>query len=314
LIAADTVPVRLGPGVSDASYRRRGFGKILGETFRIYWSRFFSFVGLALIVTLPSVCGQLATAWIKTASNASPLDLRTIVASAFAFCMLVVSIVLWPVYIAGIQILAGQTFAGDRIGLIAALNEAVKYWPRVFVLWIFVFVVFGLLTLFAIVVALMILAGGSSPLVILFALGLLTLQVWLFGRFFINVLFWQQFAVLENAGVADSLRESRALARSGHELPWHQRPLWRGAFIVSIWIAFVLALTVSTQWQTIREYWNYTLTIQDPHLLLEKMSAAEQAHTFDFLSLGLGVLQKLLQPLLGIAFVVLYFDSKKSDE
>ena len=76
--------------------------------------------------------------------------------------MLVVSIVLWPVYIAGIQILAGQTSAGDRIGLIAALNEAVKYWPRVFVLWIFVFVVFGLLTLFAIVIALMILASSGG--------------------------------------------------------------------------------------------------------------------------------------------------------
>src|ERR1043165_5087376 len=60
LIAADTIPVRLGPGVSDPGHRGRGFGKILEETFRIYWSRFFSFVGLALIVTLPSVCGQLA--------------------------------------------------------------------------------------------------------------------------------------------------------------------------------------------------------------------------------------------------------------
>ena len=78
---------------------------------------------------------------------------------------------------------------------------------------------------------------ASSVLLVLVAMGLLILQVWMFGRFFVNVLFWQQFAVLENAGFIDSLRESRDLARSGRDLPWFQRPLWRGAFIASIWFA-----------------------------------------------------------------------------
>ena len=117
------------------------------------------------------------------------------------------------------------------------LNEAVRFWPRVAALCIFVFVVFGLLSLFGLFIAVIALAGASSVLLILLAMGLLILQVWMFGRFFVNVLFWQQFTVLENAEFIDSLRASRDLARSGRELLWFQRPMWRGALIASIWFA-----------------------------------------------------------------------------
>ena len=76
----------------------------------------------------------------------------------------------------------------------------------------------------------------------------------MFGRFFVNVLFWQQFAVLENAGVIDSLRESRNLAHSGRELPWFQRPMWRGVFIASLWFAFVLAIALISEWTTLTTF------------------------------------------------------------
>src|SRR5260370_41316780 len=92
--------------------------------------------------------------------------------------------------------------------------------------------------------------GASSLVVIFFALALLGLQVWMFGRFFVNVLFWQQFAVLENAGVIDSLRESRNLARSGRELPRIQRPIWRGVFVASIWFDFVVAISLVSESMT----------------------------------------------------------------
>ena len=100
--------------------------------------------------------------------------------------------------------------------------------------------------LFGLAIAAIALAAGSSLLLVLFAMGLLILQVWMFGRFFVNVLFWQQFTVLENAGFIDSLRESRDLARSVRDLPWFQRPLWRGAFIASIWFVVVLAITLGS--------------------------------------------------------------------
>ena len=153
------------------------------------------------------------------------VDLPSILAGGFAFLMLILSIVMWPVYIAGIQILTAEIARENRPRLVAVLNQAVKFWPRIAALCIFVYGVFLLLTIFGMLVAAMALAGGSSILLALVALGLLILQVWMFGRFFVNVLFWQQFAVLENTGFIDSLRESRDLARSGRHLPWFQRPM-----------------------------------------------------------------------------------------
>ena len=144
----------------------------------------------------------------------------------------------------------------------------------------------------------------------LVAMGLLILQVWMFGRFFVNVLFWQQFAVLENAGFIDSLRESRNLARSGRDLPWFQRPLWRAALIASIWCAVVLAITVGAQWGTLHQYFNQLLTTQDPQALLQQLTEAQKASGFNVSAFVLGVVEKVLQPLVGIAFVVLYLDSK----
>jgi hypothetical protein len=146
---------------------------------------------------------------------------------------------------------------------------------------------------------------------VLFALALLILQVWMFGRFFVNVLFWQQFAVLENAAFIDALRDSRNLAYSGREHPWFQRPLWRGAFVSSIWLAFVLAVTLASEWTTLHHYLSQLATTQDLQTLVQQLTEAQQARGFDIPAFVANVLQRILQPLLGIAFVLLYFDSKK---
>src|SRR5205807_5320110 len=175
------------------------------------------------------------------------VDLRTLVAVGFGLCMLVLRIVLIPIYIAGIQILAAELATGQRIGFFSVLNGAVKYWGRVAGLGLFVYGVFFLLMVFALGIAIMIVTSSGLVSIVL-ALGLLAFQVWLFGRFFINVLFWQQFAVLENSNAFEALRDSKNLARSGRDLPWYQRPLWRGALIVSIWFAFIIALSVVVFW------------------------------------------------------------------
>jgi GYF domain 2 len=290
--------------------RSRGFGQILAETFRIYARGFLQFLSLTLLVVLPSVCGQLAAMWTPTV-RASDADLRVLAAGGFAFLMFIFSIAMWPVYVAGIQIFTAEIAARRRSGFFATLNEAVRFWPRVTALCVFVYGVFFLLIVFALLIAAMIVAGASSLFVIFLALALLVLQVWMFGRFFINVLFWQQFAVLENAGVIDSLRESRNLAHSGRELPWFQRPLWRGVFIASLWFAFVLAIAVVSQWTTLQHSFNELMTTQDPQALLQKLTEAQQARGFDVSSFLLSLLQKILQPLIGIAFVVLYIDSRR---
>jgi hypothetical protein len=289
---------------------RRSFVQILAETLRIYARGFLQFLCLTLLVILPSICGQLAAMWTQTV-HASNADLRVLAAGGFAFLMFIFSIAMWPVYVAGIQILTAEITAGRRTGFFAALNEAVRFWPRVAALCVFVYGIFFLLIVFALLIAALVVGGASSLFVIFFALALLVLQVWMFGRFFINVLFWQQFAVLENAGVIDSLRESRNLAHSGRELPWFQRPLWRGAFIASLWFAFVLAIALASEWTTLQRSFNELMTTQDPQALLQRLTEAQQAHGFDVSSFALSLLQRVLQPLIGIAFVVLYFDSRR---
>ena len=289
--------------------QHRSFGQVLVETFQIYRKGFFQFVGLTLLVLLPSICSQLTTALMQT-SKGSDGDLRVLAGGAFAFLMFVLSIAMWPVYVAGIQILTAEISDGRQPRLIAMLNDAVRFWPRVAALCIFVYGVFALLMVFGLIIAVIALAGGSSLVLVLFALALLILQVWMFGRFFVNVLFWQQFAVLENAAFIDALRESRNLARSGRDLPWFQRPLWRGAFIASLWLAFVLAVTLISEWPILHHYLNQFATTQDAQTLLQQLTEAQQARGFDISAFVPNVLQKILQPLVGIAFVVLYLDSK----
>src|ERR1051325_2071903 len=46
--------------------RHRSFGQILAETFQIYRKGFFQFLGLTLLVLLPSLCSQLTTALVET--------------------------------------------------------------------------------------------------------------------------------------------------------------------------------------------------------------------------------------------------------
>jgi hypothetical protein len=288
---------------------RRSFTQILTETLQIYRKGFFQFLGLTLLVLLPSICSQLTTAFVKPPAG-SDIDVLSVLAAGFAFLMFILSIVMWPVYIAGIQILTAEIVRGNRFSLVAVLNEAVRFWPRVAALCIFVYGVFFLLMVFGLAIAAMSLAAGSSVLLVLVAMALLILQVWMFGRFFVNVLFWQQFTVLENAGFIDSLRESRNLARSGRDLPWFQRPLWRGAFIASIWFAVVLAITLGAQWGTLHQYLNQLMTTQDPQALLQQMTEAQKASGFNIAAFGLSVVEKVLQPLVGIAFVVVYLDTK----
>ncbi|PYJ69070.1 MAG: hypothetical protein DME76_10260, partial [Verrucomicrobia bacterium] len=289
---------------------RRSFGQILAETFQIYRRGFFQLLFLTLLVLGPSICSQLTTVFAQTGQRAQ-FDLRTLAVGSFAFLMSVLSIVMTPIYIAGIQILTAEIAGGRRPRFVAAVNRAVRFWPRVAALCIFVYGVFFLLMIFGLLIAAIALAGASSLLLILFAMALLVLQVWMFSRFFINVLFWQQFAVLENAGFIDALRESRNLARSGRDLPWFQRPLWRGTFIASIWFAFVLAVTLGPEWSILQHYFNELVTTQDPQTLLQKLTESQQTRGFDVAAFGLGILERILQPLLGIAFVVLYLDSKQ---
>jgi hypothetical protein len=161
-------------------------------------------------------------------------------------------------------------------------------------------------------------AVSGSLFTIIFALGLAVFQIWLFARFFINVLFWQQFAVVENATAVDALRASRNLGRSGRDLPWHQRPVWRAAIIVSLWYVFLIVVEVLANWPRlvagwplIQDYYSQLMSTQDPQAILQKMVASVPRNQgINFFELGWSILLRIVQPLLGIAFVILYLASK----
>jgi hypothetical protein len=52
------------------------------------------------------------------------------------------------------------------------------------------------------------------------------------------------------------------------------------------------------------------MTTQDPQALLQQMTEAQKASGFNIAAFALGIVEKVLQPLVGIAFVVVYLDSK----
>src|SRR5438874_3074668 len=139
----------------------RGFGQIFADTLRIYARGFLQFLSLTLLVVLPSVSAQLTAMWMQT-GQASDADLRVLAAGGFAFLMFILSMAMWPIYVAGIQIITTEIAAGRRTGFFTVLNEAVRFWPRVAALCIFVYGVFFLLIVFAFLIAAMIIAGSSS--------------------------------------------------------------------------------------------------------------------------------------------------------
>ncbi|MEP6821054.1 MAG: DUF4339 domain-containing protein [Chthoniobacterales bacterium] len=280
---------------------------LLVRTWQIYRDRFAQFLGLSLLVIVPALCAQLSSAAV---AGQTALDLRSALAGLFNLGMVMASFVVWPIYIAGLQILTSEASQGRSVTLSECVSRALKYWPRVAALCVLVYGAFVLLMLLAFAILLVVATAPPNILIVLAALGLLVFQVWMFGRVFGNVLFWQQAAVLEDADIVGSLRRSRELARGRRDLPWWSRPLWRGAVISSLWCLFATLLSIGPEWSALTNYYHILMTTQDPQGMMEAMSAAAKPGPLAFWALGLGVLQTLLRPLLGIAFVLLYLDLK----
>ena len=59
---------------------RRTFAEILTETLQIYRKGFFQFLGLTLLVLLPSICSQLTTAFVKPPQG-SNVDVLSVLAA-----------------------------------------------------------------------------------------------------------------------------------------------------------------------------------------------------------------------------------------
>ena len=146
--------------------------------------------------------------------------------------------------------------------------------------------------------------------IILSALLLLAFWIWIIGRLWVNFLFWQQCTVLGRLDFASALRESKALARSGRNIAWYKRPMWRGVFIFSLWSLFVIVLELPSTLPMVRDYFHQIVSTQDPQALVEALQASAKARGSNLSDVALWLVQWLLRPLLGIAFVLLYFEAK----
>ena len=293
------------PEIQPAFVRHAGLGGLLAQTWQIYRERFRQFLGLSALVIVPSVCLQLSSAAV---AGGGELDLRNALAGLFNLCMIAAGFVAWPIYVAGLQLLTSEAAQGRHIGLAELVPRASKYWPRVALLCVLVYGAFFLLLVLAFAILVMVAAGPPSVLLIFVALALLFFQVWMFGRVFVNVLFWQQAAVLENTGVVDSLRRSKEMAQSRRGRPWWRRPLWQSVVVSSLWCLLATVLSIGPEWSTLTSYFHTLTTMQDAQAMVQSMSAAAKPAALTVWTLALSVLQTVLRPLLGIAFVLIYLD------
>lgn len=287
---------------------RRSLAQIIVESFRLYRRGFRHFLVLTLVTALPSVCAQLSASQVDLPSDAVP-DLKTAMAASFSFLMLLLSLALWPVYIAGIQIATADVMAACPLRTFELLRRAMLFWPRVAPLCLFVYGSYFFWTVLPVAAILAIAAAGPSVISLFLVLLLLGFQVWITARLFTNFLFWQQFAVIDRSNIADTLRRSKELGRSGSDRRWYQRPLWRGAVLASLWCAFVIVLNIGPEWQLVRTYFHQLTISQDPQAMLQALSSSKP-ESANFLTVTFGLLQIVLRPLLGVSFVVLYFDAR----
>jgi hypothetical protein len=136
-------------------------------------------------------------------------------------------------------------------------------------------------------------------------------QVFMTARLWVNFLFWQQTTVLETGDSVTALRESKELARSRRDAPWHQRPVWRGAILASIWFLLLIVLSTGAEVPFLLVRLRDVTSLEDAIALVQKMANASAPDAMTIASYIFSALvHAVLRPLLGISFVVLYFDAK----
>ena len=290
--------------------RRRTFGEIIRETFRIYRKGFLSFFFLALLVAVPSCVFQICLAFLHF-PEPQPLSRTAITASTIAIIAVAVLFALWPVFIAAIQIATADLAAARVVKLRDVLQRAVHVWPKVAKLCLIVYGSYFLWSVIPVLAIFSLVAAQPSIVSVLLALGILTLQVYMTARLWVNFLFWQQTSVLETSETLEALRESQQLGRSRQQAPWHERPLWRGAILASIWFLLLIVLSSGAEIPFLLVRLQGITNPEDAFGLIQNLANAPAPDAMTIASTVFSsLIHAVLRPLLGIAFVILYFDAK----
>ena len=289
--------------------QERTLFEIIQETCRIYRRGFLQFVALALMVTLPLMGIELAFQHLHVREG---IRLQEMPRGPLASIVLLVAVLLatWPLFVGALQFMTVEAAAGRPLALGSILRRAMEFWRRIFSVGLFVYGSFLFWTALLLVA---VLAFAAQPTISTLLLTMLALifHVYMVGRLFINFLFWQQACTLGELEGPDALRESKELARSRPDLPRLQRPLYRGAILVSIWLGMALLCSAGVEMPFLFARLQGVTTLEQGMAIMDALAKAPAPDAITIASTAVGSLvSAVLRPLLGIAFVVLYFDAK----
>ncbi len=301
------------PAIAGIPLRRLSFGQILLETVRVYRKGFLCFFSLSLLVAIPAFGMQLTSpsfdvlGTAKTSSNGLTNNLLGV-------AMFFLWLAAWPIFVAGLQLATADVAAGRPVSLPEVFRRAVALWLRFARLSIFVYGSYLFWTALPFLAVAGLVGTNVTVLTLLLALLILTFQLYMVARLFVNFLFWQQSAALAGLDSIEALRESKELARSRRTARWIDRPLARGAILASIWFLIVFALAVGTELPVVFMHLQAASSLEEMRAILEKMAASRTPDTLLLTaSVITSLIQAALRPLLGIAFVFLYVDAKAGD-
>lgn len=314
-VKAATIPELFPPAdpEGDSSrelYRSRTFGEIITETFRIYRQGFVSFFGLALLVAIPACALKICFAYIHLPEHGS-LSRPAFLASAVAIVAAAIFLAVWPIFLAGIQIATADLASGRGIGLRDVLRRAINFWPRVAKLSLIVYGSYFVWSAIPLLAIILLVAAQPSALSLLLGLVILALQVYMTARLFVNFLFWQQSSVIAGHDSLESLRKSKDLARSRPTAPRLARPIYRGAILVSIWFLVLLVMSMAAELPFLFVRLQGITNIDDAMALAQNLANAPAPDAITIVTyVATSLIQAALRPLLGIAFVILYFNAR----
>jgi hypothetical protein len=239
-----------------------------------------------------------------------PLTGTARIAAAVAIVMLAALLVTWPIFLGALQFATADLAAGRKIRLRVILSRATNFWPRIAKLAMFVYGSFMFWTVLPLILILG-LAATPSIISILLALLALAFQVYMAGRLFINFLFWQQSCTLGGLEGIEALADSKELARSRREAPRMQRPLYRGAILASIWVLVLIGLGLAVEVPFMMWRLRGITDLEQAVAMIQTLVRAPGPDTITIVSYVLSSLvNAVFRPLLGIAFVILYFDAR----
>jgi len=313
---ANTIPELFGPPPLPAQtghplVRQRSFGEIIRDSFRIYKSAFLPFFVVTLLIAIPTLVLELTSPVYGIFPQAEGNGLtRARVIALFAFIALVVD---WPVFLAGIQIATLDVLQGRKVRVGELLRRAANFFPRFARLSLIVYGSYFLCTAIPVAIILSLASENPTILSLLLALLILAVQVIMVARLWVNFLFWQQSACISNLEGAAALRESKMLARSRRRSRRSVRPLWRGALLASLWLLIVLVLSAGAEIPLILPKLQSVSTSSPEEIMKmwQDLNAPKVADAMLIGSLAISSLVRaLLRPLLGISFVLLYFDAR----